>query len=694
MVPILAAHAGWLPIEATFAAIAAQNIALVDIRGPYPLRIGLLLSMAAILSGCTWLGSMAGGDLPQALAATLVVILAGGVWRHLSGEYGPSLAVSSALLFLIALSHPAGTTAVLAPAGSAAVGALWGVVVQMALWPIRAQHPRRRAVAESWVAVADLAAAMEPEPGRTLEERHRLLAERHAQVRTALDHAAGLVNAGASPDRRHAYLRPLEELNTAAARLATRLIVLNIAFEGLMERREFEALAPGFSPLFTSFRNTARTVALAIVSRQPSHLATCEVRLQRLGTLLQALPDRVSTQLGESPDTAQLIFGLRQIASQLEAVEAAVRVTIGRAGERAAFSLELFDVQTWTLRPLASALSLHWPPEAAMLRFVARLTVLELLGVAIFMGFGLERGYWLPLTALVVLQPDYGATRLRASQRFLGTLAGSVAASGLLALALPPEAVLLALAVTIAGFAFWLKRNYAIAVFFITLFVVLITEATMHVTFAFTLERLAATALGGALALVAALLFWPVWERQRFPALLAEALRANRGFVRAIGERLADGGGYEAKTIAAKHDAEVANGMVFASLQRMSGDPRSQRARMENAATLANGNQRLTHALTAAAVQLTPDRVVNRADLTAFVAIASEALDHLAADAETERPKDEARAALRSRLDHLTLAPPAGAAADELGLHRSLARSAVELSAMLVAADGGGPGGR
>ncbi len=41
MVPILAAQAGWLPIDATFAGIAAQNIALVDIRGPYPLRIGL-----------------------------------------------------------------------------------------------------------------------------------------------------------------------------------------------------------------------------------------------------------------------------------------------------------------------------------------------------------------------------------------------------------------------------------------------------------------------------------------------------------------------------------------------------------------------------------------------------------------------------------------------------------------------------
>ena len=107
--------------------------------------------------------------------------------------------------------------------------------------------------------------------------------------------------------------------------------------------------------------------------------------------------------------------------------------------------------------------------------------------------------------------PEYGATRLRAGQRVLGTFAGSLLASLLLWLTLPPAVLLAAMAVTMFGFAFWLKRNYTIAVFFITLFVVLITEAATKVTIAFTVERLAATAAGGLLALLAAQLFWPVW---------------------------------------------------------------------------------------------------------------------------------------------------------------------------------------
>src|SRR2546422_587164 len=91
------ATAWWhLPIEASFAAIAAQNIAMQDIRGPYPLRLSLLLVMTAIVASACWLGGMAGSHLPSALAAMGLVIVLGGVWRHLSPDYGMSLAINSA----------------------------------------------------------------------------------------------------------------------------------------------------------------------------------------------------------------------------------------------------------------------------------------------------------------------------------------------------------------------------------------------------------------------------------------------------------------------------------------------------------------------------------------------------------------------------------------------------------------------
>ena len=205
-----------------------------------------------------------------------------------------------------------------------------------------------------------------------------------------------------------------------------------------------------------------------------------------------------------------------------------------------------------------------------------------------------------------MLQPDYGATRRKALQRLVGTFGGSVLASLLLWLHPPLAGVLIATAAAAFFFGYYLKRNYGVAVIFITLFIVLLTEANGPVTIALTAERLGATVAGGALALVAALMFWPVWERNRFRPFLAAALRENGTYLHLIVTRLAAGGSYDHDVTLAKRRAETANTQVFSSLQRMIGDPKSRQDGLEQVASLANGNQRLTRGLNLLALHLTP----------------------------------------------------------------------------------------
>src|SRR3982750_1310165 len=65
MVPLLLAAIGVLgqgraiPLEISFVAIAAHATAGVDIRGPYPLRIGFLLAAILVIAGSTALGGLA-----------------------------------------------------------------------------------------------------------------------------------------------------------------------------------------------------------------------------------------------------------------------------------------------------------------------------------------------------------------------------------------------------------------------------------------------------------------------------------------------------------------------------------------------------------------------------------------------------------------------------------------------------------
>ena len=686
MVPLLLAAFGRLSIEVSFIALVAQNIALVDVRGAYALRLGLLLAMTVILAASAGLGALCGAHLGAALACTAAIAIGGGLWRHLSSDYGASLAISSTLVFLLGLNSP-GAAAEAAPAFMAALGGgLWGVTLQVLNWPFRPQHPLRRTAAESWLAVADLFEALAPAtdggPARTAR-----IAEQETALRAALDKtAATLAAAGASRPR--PIHRRLEDLNLAAARLATRVAAFNTAFAGLRAQPDFAAVAPAFVPALTALTNLARTIALAVVSRQPAHLATADVRRRRLTNLLRTLQARLSAPGDGGATRGQLVEILRQIEDQLGGAQTALRATMERAEERAAFSLELFDLHTWTLRPLASALNLSARFDPALVRFTGRIAVLTMLGVFAFKRLGLPHGYWLPFTMVVVLQPDYGSTRQRAAQRVLGTVTGSVLASVLLILHLPFAALAATMAATIFIFGFFVKRDYGIAVIFITLFVVLLTEASGPVTFSFALERVGSTLAGGALALLAALFFWPVWERDRLPPVLAGALRANRAFLQALGERLAEGRGYDPEAVAAKRRAEAANGAVFSSLRRMMGDPKNRREGLEQAAALANGNQRVTRALTVVTLHLTPGDPLREDVLARFCRLATDALETLAVAAETGAPPAKLDPLL-SELERFQF--PLGERRDatasgsrDLWVFSQFTQIAAELSAMLL----------
>ena len=685
MVPLLVATAGHLPVDAAFAALAAQNVAMLDIRGAYALRFSLLLAVSAIFAGCAGLGGILAPHLWLAVGAMAGVAAAGGLWRQLSSDYGPTVAVSSTLMYAYGLAGTGGPVVARHHMLATLAGGLWGVLLQVTFWPLRPQHPLRRAVSDSWLAVGDLFTAMASDPPRPAAERGRAMAEAEAALRVVLDQTDEALALGGAA-RQTTWLQRLGALQGAAARLASQVGALNTALEGLPAADQAR-LAPSWQTVLTTLTNTARTVALAVVSRQPGHLAACAVRLQRLHLLLQALQSRVP------PSAALPIADLvGQIEAHLEVIGRDLRATIERAGERSATSLELFDLNVWTMRPLASALNFGARIDPILIRYSVRIACLTMLGVLAFKGWGLPHGYWLPFTMVVVLQPDYGATRTKAAQRMVGTLVGSIFASFLLLLHLPLAAIMAAIAVSCFIFIYFLKRSYGVAVIFITLFVVLLTESSGRVQLAFTAERLASTLAGGLLALFAALVFWPMWERERFPPLLAQALRASADYLRLLAQHLREGRPYDAEAVQAKRRAESASSTVFASLQRMMGDPKNRQEGLAQAAALANGNQRLIRSFNLVALHLAPPAPAVGQELAPFAEQGGRALEEIARRLEEASGATPASlAAARRDLEAAPLPDLAAPATEPAEVRRAwlgaqAARAGTELTAMLLAA--------
>jgi len=187
------------------------------------------------------------------------------------------------------------------------------------------------------------------------------------------------------------------------------------------------------------------------------------------------------------------------------------------------------------LAPLRAVLA----PESLVLRYALRLAIVTAAAVALVDALGLRRGYWMTLTAVLILQPSLGATSVRAAQRVLGTIVGGALTAGLAAFFHAPTAILVLAFVGSGVSVALLPLNYTVFSVFLTPTFVLLAEASAGDWHLAGL-RILNTALGGALALAGNRLLWPVPEVRRTPVYLQALLLAVRGYFDEVVRRFGD----------------------------------------------------------------------------------------------------------------------------------------------------------
>ncbi len=633
-VPLMVYHRLNQPAEAMFVSMAALNLSLPDLRGAYRVRLGILVTMTIVACGSALLGVEAAGSLVGAVAAMGIMALFGGVWRHLSAEYGASMSVSSALLFLLGLSQAGGWTAGLHLAVLVGLGGAFAIFLHACFWLFRPQHALRYAVAETWVAVSDMVAAMRSGTAPDKQSRNESLARLERELRVALDRT--FVILGAEKNQKQArLLAHLEKMRLEVVHFSMRVIAFNASLESILERPEFARCLPVVDSVLKALSDAARSVAITLIMHREENFAASNVRLQRCQHLIKALDEQLAAIPSGGMWANQVRAALDQVGRVLPRIQAALQETAERTASRHFFSAGLPDISAYSIQSLGAWIRPASRPDPVLVRHVVRMAVFTMFAVALYKGFDIPRGYWIAFTIMVVLQPDYGSTRQRAIARIGGTLAGIVLAGALLWLKLPILLVDAVATVTAFFFAYFLKRRYWLAIFFITINLVLIMESVLPPHSDFMRMRVLATLLGGGLALVAARIFWPVWEGENFPKLLVAAIRANRAFLLAMSASFGRPPPDATSTLMAKRRAENANRYVAASVERLLSEPAGLQGNPERAAALSTYNQRVTRALTVLAVQLPVAGKTTDSEVSALVWQIGDALKNLARVIET-----------------------------------------------------------
>jgi uncharacterized membrane protein YccC len=536
------------------------------------------------------LGERCGASIWLATAMLAIVALGGTLARAL-GPAAATVGTMTAVVAAVATARNGSASSYVFDALAFVAGALWATLLSSMVWPVSMHRPVRKAVAGVFEAMSEHARALAASaPGEEAGAHWAQLAlTHHRRIRAAIEEALAIALAvrasrpGESP--LGADLRVL--LGLAEAQFP-RLVALGVELEGVAIHERPAATASKLRVLAATYAIIHESVLArgkpSAAPREPAP-AAAEAR---------ALPT--------DPSTASLL--LERLENESNRARAFAR-TLGSgaafAGERESAGGRPSNATLTALendaRAVRDALSLRSVYFRHALRVAIAAVVASLIAHRIA-----ERPHWVTVTTLAVLQPYPGPTSTRAAERVVGTVLGSLVAA-LITISIHAPLALAAVMFPLSVAAVATRgRSYRLFTFFLTPVFVLIAER--HPGDWWTaVARAGDAVVGGVIALVAALVVWPSWERTRLPDAIDGMVAAVTRYRDAVMESLELEGAerralIEPAIAAARRAAGIAIGEAETSLERYLAEPLRRAEQGENAMQLVTHARRLANACT------------------------------------------------------------------------------------------------
>lgn len=232
------------------------------------------------------------------------------------------------------------------------------------------------------------------------------------------------------------------------------------------------------------------------------------------------------------------------------------------------------------------------------MHYALRLSLSFLIGYAIYKYFHIEKGEWIVLTILFVLQPSYSETRRRLFQRILGTFAGVIIGILVIQLFTFSGQIVLML-VSAYLFFFWMKRKYSISIIFITIFVLCAFNIIANKGVDVMAPRLIDTLIGAFISFLVVRFLWPEWQYKKLPNLLSEVILKNTAYLKAILNEYNNPATDDLTYRIARREAHRADNALVMAWENMQLDPKKHQKLKKTAFRLTYLNHALLSYLSA-----------------------------------------------------------------------------------------------
>ena len=211
--------------------------------------------------------------------------------------------------------------------------------------------------------------------------------------------------------------------------------------------------------------------------------------------------------------------------------------------------------------------------QSPIFRHSLRLAITVLIGYFIGNIFQIQNSYWILLTIIVIMRPNYGLTKQRSKHRIIGTLIGAGIAA-LIVLLTQNTIVYGTLAVISLVLAFsFIQKNYRTSAIFITLNIVFVYALLQPDAFSVIQYRVLDTVTGAALAVVANFFILPSWEFMNVSNFIKASIEANCKYLGEIDRFYHNKKVLPASYKLSRKQAFISLGNLNAAFQRMAQDP-------------------------------------------------------------------------------------------------------------------------
>ena len=554
--------------DAIWITLTAEGICWVELKGSFSWRVRTLLTGAILALLCSALGLVTGGNIWLSVVAMFAIAFVATLLKDM-GDRASGLAICVYLMFIICNAYPAtGWHQAHHRMALIALGALWPVIVGIgASFLMPAEEPFRRHIALIYRSIATLVSTVSA--SGTDKARGDVYKNENA-VRTAIDNSYTFYGRMAhAVDEKDHQKYQLTLLRKIAGMVAVNVTAMgeemnHIAVPELDERLRVKA-----ATLFSALKEAVSRISVFIITLKAEEklLARTQInRLTKLTALIREYP---------LPYDAKQVSAINRI---LQLTDRTVRLlenailrldTMGK-DERVYHSYS-FIKTLFLLKPkyFLNSMRVLFSINSFTTRYAIRSAVAATLALFLYKWLHIDHGYWLPFSVMIVIQPYFGATFRKARDRIIGTLLGGIAGGLLLHTPAGLHAKELFLFLTFTMMVYYVRKQYAIAAFAITLNLVLLFNLDSSYNNMLLVTRALCTIGGALLAVLSGVALLPTWDEKLLPSHLAAAIKGNYDYFIATfytPERTLNWTRY-------KRPAESANSNAFDSFNRYVQEP-------------------------------------------------------------------------------------------------------------------------